>query len=70
MKHHPDSGNSDTSTSSAGKKLRVLIAMGNDVADKSLDVLQGRVVAPTESSTADESSSGATSTADESTTGG
>lgn len=48
----------------------VLIAMGNDVADKSLDVLQGRVVAPTESSTADESSSGATSTADESTTGG
>lgn len=47
----------------------VLIAMGNDVADKSLDVLQGRVVAPTESSTADESSS-ATSTAGESTTGG
>ncbi len=48
----------------------VLIAMGNDVADKSLDVLQGRVAEPVESSTADDSTTGEGSSTGESSTAG
>jgi hypothetical protein len=48
----------------------VLVAMGNDVADKSLDVLQGRVAEPVESSTADDSTTGEGSSTGESSTAG
>ena len=47
----------------------VLIAMGNDVADKSLEQLQGLVAAPTASSTADESSTATSSGSATSTAG-
>jgi hypothetical protein len=47
----------------------VLIAMGNDVADKSLEQLQGLVAAPAASSTADESSTATSSGSATSTAG-